>query len=121
MDRTAIRDFSPDGTWILFSTQNGRFEYYFNSELAKVPIGGGEPVVLTGAFDEDARAVAWLPDGIRFIALDRTRRRLFRLDPEDGAIDTVSIDNSPEVIWSADFSKDGQTMAFQAEGPALPR
>jgi dipeptidyl aminopeptidase/acylaminoacyl peptidase len=109
--------FSPDGTWILFSTQNGRFEYYFNSELAKVPVEGGEPVVLTGAFDEDARAVAWLPDGIRFIALERTHRRLFQLDPEDGTVDIVTIDNAPEVIWSADFSKDGQTMAFQAEGP----
>jgi len=109
--------FSPDGTWILFSTQNGRFEYYYNSELAKVPVEGGEPVVLTAAFDEDARAVAWLPAGIRFIALDRTHRRLFQLDPKDGAIETVTIDNTPEVIWSADFSKDGRTMAFQAEGP----
>jgi dipeptidyl aminopeptidase/acylaminoacyl peptidase len=109
--------FSPDGRWILFSTQNGRFEYYYNSELAKVPVEGGEPVVLTGAFDEDARAVAWLPEGIRFIALDRTHRRLFQLDPEDGAINMVTIDNSPDVVWSADFSKDGRTMAFQAEGP----
>ena len=109
--------FSPDGMWILFSTQNGRFEYYYNSELAKIPVEGGEPVVLTGAFDEDARAVAWLPDGIRFIALDRTHRRLFQLDPEDGAINMVTIDNSPDVVWSADFSKDGRTMAFQAEGP----
>ena len=109
--------FSPDGMWILFSTQNGRFEYYFNSELAKVPVDGGEPVVLTGAFDEDARAVAWLPDGIRFIALERTHRRLFQLDPENGTVDTVTIDNAPEVIWSADFSQDGRSMAFQAEGP----
>jgi dipeptidyl aminopeptidase/acylaminoacyl peptidase len=109
--------FSPDGRWILFSTQDGRFENYLNSELAKVPVAGGEPVVLTNSFDEDARALAWLPDGIRFIALERTHRRLYRLDPESGSIAVVTIGNAPEVIWSADFSKDGRAMAFQAEGP----
>jgi dipeptidyl aminopeptidase/acylaminoacyl peptidase len=109
--------FSPDGEWIVFSTKNGRSEYYLNSELAKVKASGGEPVVLTSAFDENPGVVAWLPDGIRFIAFDRTHRRLFRLDPENGSVEPVAMDDPPEVIWSVDFSKDGRTMTFQAEGP----
>jgi dipeptidyl aminopeptidase/acylaminoacyl peptidase len=109
--------FSPDGSWILFSTGNGRDEYYFNSELAKVPVAGGEPIVLTKSFDEDTSAVAWLGDGIHFIALDRTHRRIFRLDPETFEIEPLMIDGMPRVVWSVDFSADGRVMAFQGEGP----
>ncbi len=107
---------SPDGAWVLFSTGDGDPSYYLNSELAKVPAGGGEPVVLTEAFDEDASAVAWLDDGIRFLALHRTTRGLFRLDPESGEIDRVVVEGAPRIIWSVDFSKDGRTWAFQGEG-----
>jgi dipeptidyl aminopeptidase/acylaminoacyl peptidase len=109
--------FSPDGSWILFSTGNGRDEYYLNSELAKVPVTGGEPIVLTKSFDEDTSAVAWLPDGIRFIALDRTHRRIYRLDPESLDIEPETIDGMPRFVWSVDFSADGRVMVFQGEGP----
>jgi len=109
--------FSPDGSWILFSTGNGRDEYYLNSELAKVPVAGGEPILLTKSFDEDTSAVAWLADGIRFIALDRTHRRLYRLDPESKIIETEKIDGMPRYVWSVDYSADGSVMAFQGEGP----
>jgi dipeptidyl aminopeptidase/acylaminoacyl peptidase len=107
---------SPDGAWVLFSTGDGDPSYYLNSELAKVPAGGGDPVVLTEGFDEDAAAVAWLDDGIRFLALDRTTRKLFRLDPETGEVAPVVVEDAPRIIWSADFSKDGRTWAFQGEG-----
>ncbi|MCJ7755681.1 MAG: S9 family peptidase, partial [Thermoanaerobaculales bacterium] len=107
---------SPDGAWVLFSTGDGDPSYYLNSELAKVPAAGGDPVVLTEGFDEDAAAVAWLDDGIRFLALDRTTRRLFRLDPESGEVSLVVVEDAPRIIWSADFSKDGRTWAFQGEG-----
>ncbi len=107
---------SPDGVWVLFSTGDGDPLYYLNSELAKVPAGGGDPVVLTEAFDEAASAVTWLPDGIRFLALDRTTQKLFRLDPETGEIAGVIVDDAPRIIWSVDFSKDGRTWAFQGEG-----
>ena len=107
---------SPDGTWLLFSTGDGDPSYYLNSELAKVPAGGGDPVVLTEAFDEDASAVAWLDDGIRFLALDRTTRRLYRLNPETGDVVPVALEGAPRIIWSVDFSKNGRAMTFQGEG-----
>jgi dipeptidyl aminopeptidase/acylaminoacyl peptidase len=107
---------SPDGEWILFSTGEGDPAYYLNTELAKVPAAGGDIEVLTEAFDENARAVAWLDDGIRFLALDRTTRNLYKLDPVTSAVELVSIEGAPGILWSVDFSKDGQTMALQAEG-----
>ena len=107
---------SPDGSWILFSTGDGDPAYYLNTELAKVPAAGGEIDVLTEAFDENARAVAWLDDGIRLVALDRTTRNLYRLDPGTSAVERASIEGAPRILWSVDFSKNGKTMAFQAEG-----
>ncbi len=107
---------SPDGSWVLFSTGDGDPAYYLNSELAKVPVGGGAPIVLTEAFDEDVSAVAWLEDGIRFLALERTTRKLYRLDPEISEISPMIFEGAPRIIWRVSFSKDGRTMAFQGEG-----
>jgi len=108
---------SPDGRWVLFGTGNGETTYYLNRELARVAAGGGAPVVLTDDFDEDARPVAWLEDGVRFFAFDRTHIKLHRLDPDTGATGTVEIDGAPRIMWSAHFSKDGSTLAYQGEGP----
>lgn len=107
---------SPDGRWVLVATGDGDPAYYLNTELAKVPAGGGEPTVLTEGFDEDASAVAWLEDGIRFLALDGTTRSLYRLDPESGEVEPMAIAGAPRIIGPADFSADGRTLAFKGEG-----
>lgn len=107
---------SPDGSWVLFSTGDGDPAYYLNSELARVPAGGGKPAVLTEAFDEDASAVAWFEQGIYFLALDRTTRKLYILDPETGEISEVIVEGAPRIIWNVSFSRDGQNWAFQGEG-----
>ena len=108
---------SPDGAWVIFRTDAGKPSYYLNSELAKIPAEGGEPEVLTESFDEDVRPLAWLEDGVRFNALDRTSRRLYNLDPETRRIEEVEIPGAPSVMWGVSFSQDGGSMAFQAEGP----
>ena len=107
---------SPDGSWVLFATGDGDPAYYLNSELAKVPAEGGEPTVLTDGFDEDARAVAWLEDGIRFLALDGTTRSLYRLDPGSGEVEPMAMDGAPPIIGPADYSADGRILAFKGEG-----
>lgn len=106
---------SPDGEWILFTTDAGDSAYYENAELARVPASGGEPEILTGDFDESPSAVDWLPGGkgIRFTAWDRTRRRLYRLDPGSGEIAAVA--DSPSVVRSVSYSKDGERVAFVGE------
>lgn len=105
---------SPDGGWVLFETADGETAYYRNDELAKVPVGGGEPTVLTGSFDENVSALAWLPGGIRFLAFQRTERALFHLDPESGEVRRLT--DSPPVVWSADYSRDGSVVALLGEG-----
>jgi len=108
---------SPDGASVLFATGDGDPTYYLNSELARVPAAGGEPVVLTEAFDEDARPVAWLDDGVRFLAFEGTTRKLYRLDPETREIAAVALEGAPRVIGWADFSRDGRTVALVGDGP----
>src|SRR5690348_4223532 len=64
---------SPDGSQIAFNTANGNpYFFYANSVIDVVPASGGAPKVLTADFDEDARAIAWSPEGIYFEAGQRT-------------------------------------------------
>lgn len=106
---------SPDGEWLLFTTADGDTAYYENPELARVPSSGGPVEVLTGGFDGSPAAVDWLPDGrgVRFTAWERTHRKLYRLDPGSGEIAAVA--DSPRVVRSVSYSKDGQQVAFVGE------
>lgn len=108
---------SPDGEWLLFTTDDGDTAYYENPELARVPADGGDPEILTGGFDGVPSSVDWLPEGegIRFTAWDRTRRKLYRLDPSTGEIDAVA--DSPRVVRSVSYSRDGERVAFVGEAP----
>ncbi len=108
---------SPDGLSILFSTVADRPDYYARvSRLALVPADGGAAKVLTGAFDEDADAVAWKPEGIYFSALRKTASHLFRLDPASLEIARLSEPESA-LAWGFSFSKDGRRAAFVAASP----
>ena len=106
---------SPDGKWIAFETKNQKLAYHFNTELAKVPAAGGEPVLLTAGFDENPELVAWFDDGIRFLAFDGMRRQLYRLDAGGGEAEALT--DQPERIWSVDFARDGRTLAIDGGGP----
>ena len=106
---------SPDGRWILFATRNGKTPSYVNVELAKIRPEGGDPVVLTDQFDENPHAAAWLEDGIRFSAFDRTRRRLHRLDPAGGVPEPLG--DKPRFLWSIRYARDGRTAAIAGESP----
>ena len=104
---------SPDGSRILYSTTAGANPFYGNTELAVIPAGGGEPRILTAAFNENPSPVAWTDEGIFFVASQRTARHLFLLDPGSGAV-TVAAD-TPEMIMTADLSSNGTVMALQGE------
>ncbi len=103
---------SPDGKQIAYQTANGSpYFYYANSLIAVVPAEGGAPRVLTEAFDENARPLAWSPEGIYFWGLQRTYAHLFRLNPATKAIERVS---APErfLAGSFSFTRDFQQAAF---------
>ncbi len=111
---------SPDGEWILFGTAMGSPEYYYrNRELALIPAAGGAMRVITESFDENPGAVRWNQAGITFIASQRTRRQLFRVDPGDGSVATIA--DTPRSISSVSFADDGNTVAVLADaGGRLP-
>ena len=104
---------SPDGAHILYSTPAGANPFYGNTELAVIPIDGGEARIVTADFDENPSPVAWTDEGVFFVAFQRTARYLFLLDPESGAV-TLEAD-SPEMIASVDLSSDGTAITFQGE------
>lgn len=104
---------SPDGGHILFSTSADASPYYGNSELAVIPAAGGDSRVLTAGFDENPSPLAWNDEGVFFVASQRTARQLFVMDPKSGEV-TLALD-TPEMIASADLSRDGSTLAIQGE------
>jgi dipeptidyl aminopeptidase/acylaminoacyl peptidase len=108
---------SPDGEWVLFGAgaADTTRVFFLNGELARVPAGGGEPETLTAGFDEDVNAVAWLPQGVVFTAWQGVRRRPFLLDPGTGEI--TEIPATPTSVWSLDFTRDGQVVAFTGDDP----
>ena len=82
---------SPDSSQIAFNTANGNpYFFYANSVIDIVSASGGAPKVLTADFDEDARALAWSPQGIYFEASQHTYAYLFRVDPETQKVTRIS-------------------------------
>ncbi len=108
---------SPDGRWVLFAAghPDTTQHYFLNRELARVSAAGGEPEVLTSSFDEDVGAVAWLPQGIVFVAWQGVRRRPFLLDPSTRRIRELPAE--PVSVWSLTFSEDGTVVAMTGEDP----
>ena len=108
---------SPDGTRVAFESAMGSASYFYtNREIADVPAAGGPPEALTAAFDEDASLAAWTPAGIYFSATYHTWEYLYRVDPASKAVARFA----PASQWigsSFSFSKDGETVAFQAADP----
>jgi len=108
---------SPDSKWIIYTTAAGdtTSDYYKNRQLHKIPAEGGRSTRLAADLDEDVSNVVWTPEGIYLLAWQRTKRNLFRIDPNTGT--TKLFASTPDNIWSIDFSKDGRTIAFFGQAP----
>jgi dipeptidyl aminopeptidase/acylaminoacyl peptidase len=103
---------SPDGRWIAYSSDGGdtTSNYYRNNQVMRIASTGGRPDRLGAQFDEQIGGVQWTPLGIYFSALERTRRHLYRLDPETGRVSRAA---STELnVGTPSFSSDGRTVAF---------
>ncbi len=105
---------SPDGSWVAYQASGPDIgsAYYMNSLFYKVPADGGNPVRIDCDLDEDPSVTAWTHRGIFLIGWERTKRRVYRMDPNSGH--TSAIATAPDQIWSVDFTPDGEVMAIVA-------
>jgi len=112
---------SPSGDRIVFRSAMGRAGHFaHNTRLAIVPAGGGTPRSVTDGIDESAVLVDWKPDGIYFVAFQKTPAHLFRVDPSTAAIARLWAPDDL-LLSAATLSVDGRHMAFTAGSPrAMP-
>jgi dipeptidyl aminopeptidase/acylaminoacyl peptidase len=105
---------SPDGDWIVYQAAGPDVTavYYTNGLFYKIPAAGGTPTRLAVDLDEDPSVTAWTPTGIYLVAWQRTKRQVFRVDPNSGHATAVA--TTPDQIRSVDFTPDGRTMALVA-------
>jgi dipeptidyl aminopeptidase/acylaminoacyl peptidase len=102
---------APDGSQIAFESSMANAAYFYtNHPIAVVAAGGGTPVALTAAFDEDPQIVAWKPGGLFFTASERTYAFLYRLDVASRAV--AKVDAVERTVTSGcTLSKDGDVHA----------
>ncbi len=109
--------FSPDGSSIVFLTQDGGDEWYVNQYVATVSAAGGAPRVLSRAFDEEADNARFSADGrsVIFEGELRLAHGVFSVPAPGGEIRRLTpldgIDR--QVTWS----RDGHVMALVHESP----
>jgi dipeptidyl aminopeptidase/acylaminoacyl peptidase len=103
---------SPDSRWLLYTSAgpDTTSNYYRNSALHRIAVDGGTPARLAEGFDEWISGVTWTATGIWFLGFEGTRRRLYALDPETGAVRPAA--TRPDVIFGVDFAADGRTLAL---------
>lgn len=112
-DRSPI--WSPDSKWILYYSAAGdtTSDYYKNNQLYKIPAVGGKSFRLAKNLDEDVSNAVWTSKGIYLLAWQHTKRHIFRVDHTTGKAKLYT--DRPDNIWSMNFSKDGNTLAFSGQ------
>ena len=118
--------FSPDGKQLAFYTSLAQpYYYYANGHIAAVDIAAALAKTatspadvrdLTPKFDEDVLAINWTPEGIHFVAQQKTANHLYRLNPATLEIQRVT---SPDdlLLEEVSVTLDGKSFAYIAEDP----
>ncbi len=93
--------YSPDGRWIAFALGPN----YFETNIFKSPVGGGEPVQLTFFEHAMSSSPAWSPDGqrIAFISDQGGTSRVWVISANGGAAQPLEYTNASDtnnrVVW----------------------
>jgi dipeptidyl aminopeptidase/acylaminoacyl peptidase len=116
--------FSPDGKYLAFLTWLGQPDFFYaNCHIATVEIAkvlekaATTPTDvrdLSAKFDENPLPLEWGADGIYFTAEQKTNTHLFRLNPQTGEIQRVSLPDTL-LIEGASFTRDLRTVAIVTE------
>jgi dipeptidyl aminopeptidase/acylaminoacyl peptidase len=111
---------SPDGNSLLYtsSIDDTLSNYYMNNRLFITPVSSAapRPKEIAAGFDENKYVQDWNPEGIFFVASQRTRSSLFHIDPSTGDVTPVSL--PPDILNSISFSRDGEHMAYSGRSYA---
>jgi dipeptidyl aminopeptidase/acylaminoacyl peptidase len=109
---------SPDGQWLVYGSRGGdtTSHFYRNNRLMKIAATGGASTRLGADFDEQISGVTWTTGGIYFTGFEKTRRKLFRIDPASGAVQPAG--DWPVTIFGVDLTPDGKAMAFTGQTAA---
>lgn len=105
---------SPDGKQFVYhSAVNDTNSYYYkNDRLFLYDMATTTSREIAKDFDEQKDVVDWKTSGIYFTALQRTKSKLFEIDPSTGNIKPVDL--GIDIIGAVDFSKN--TKAIVATG-----
>lgn len=108
----ALEAWSPDGRWILYSSNvnDTVANFYKNDKLFRIKLNGSENTQLAKSFDENLSSLVWNPQGIFGIAYQKTVRRFFFIDPDNGKFKPIF--TSPARIYGMSFTGDGELVAF---------
>jgi serine/threonine-protein kinase len=104
--------FSPDGEWLGFFT---------DTDLVKVPLGGGRPIRLAGA-DFRSRGAVWGRDGFIYFT-QGTNHPIERIADSGGAIEAVTrldADREERTHRWPELTPDGSTLLFTSDTAASP-
>jgi dipeptidyl aminopeptidase/acylaminoacyl peptidase len=87
--------FSPDGSRIAFSTTLTENHNASQSDLAVVPVAGGQPLNLTADFDYSVGGIDWSPDGrtIYFSTAEGLTSKLYKVSADGGNVTAVLPDD----------------------------
>ncbi|PWN07044.1 S9 family peptidase [Rhodohalobacter mucosus] len=105
---------SPDGSRFAYtsSVDNDSSNFYANNRYFIYDLGSGESREVARQFDENLNIAAWSNDGIYATAWQKTRRPVYRLDPQTGSVEMFS--GSKRLVYGLSFSKDGSKYAMSA-------
>lgn len=110
----ALIGWSPDGQQILYNSDldNATSNFYANGKLFTINVDGSGGKQLAGDFDENLYSLEWTPFGIYATAYQKTKRPLFRIDPQSGEVEALL--TNPPRIYSLSASENGQKLAILA-------
>ncbi len=109
--------YSPDGKWIAFVSDNGDSKWARAYDVYVIPAAGGEAKKLAETPDRSFGIAGWSSDGkeIYITETDRTTPRVFAI-PVDGS-KPRAVTTGSGIYSGVSFSQDGKTMAFVWQNP----
>jgi dipeptidyl aminopeptidase/acylaminoacyl peptidase len=102
---------SPDGKQFVYtSAVNDTTSYYYkNNRLFVYDMSTKANREIARDFDEDKNVLDWKTSGIYFLSLQKTKSKLFQIDPVAGGINPVEL--NIDITGAADFSKSSDVIA----------